>query len=123
MNRIVIELPIPHRILHKNGRTLRRGWLAAVTKAARERAYIEARAALGRRTAPKWKRANLSAQWYLTTARKRDDDGLTSWLVPYRDGLEDAGIVENDTGITVMPHTVAVDKSSPRVVLTIEATQ
>lgn len=33
--------------------------------------------------------------------RKHDDDNLIAWLKSYRDGVADAGLVSNDSQITV----------------------
>lgn len=128
MTSITIELPIPAKCLHKNNPWTHWGTVSTAKKKARSLARILASSELARqkKAAPKWVRATLRAEWYFRPAkrgkalREHDDDGLTGWLVAYRDGLEDAGIVANDSGIVTLPHTVGVDKANPRVVLTVE---
>ena len=131
MTTITIELPIPHRLLHKNGRTRAYLYRAMIVRNARRLSQVLASSTLAEAKAepPRWKRATLHAAWYFKPSkrgaklREHDDDGLVSWIVPYRDGLQDAGIIANDSGLTHLPHTVAIDAKHPRVVLTVEAKQ
>jgi Holliday junction resolvase RusA-like endonuclease len=120
-NIIIINFPLPPRVLHHNGRTKRYGYLASVVKKARHDAGW-----IAKPHAPSepWTRATFHATFYFTAKRKRDDDGLLDWVKPYRDALQDAGIIADDNGFTVLAPSVVVGKhQSPRVVLRIERTE
>jgi crossover junction endodeoxyribonuclease RusA len=82
---IVIPLPLPHKILHKNGRTKNYKWKASVTKAARNAALTMAY--LVRPKEP-WQAVRIDLTFWV--GRKHDDDGLIHWAVPYRDGIAEA---------------------------------
>jgi len=128
MNRIEIELPLPPAVLHPNART---HWAAKArsTKRYRNSAYIRTLAVLNGGPAPRWQSATVRAAWYFAPAKRgaalrtRDADGLISWLKAAFDSLQDAGIIANDSGLTHLPHTVAIDAKHPRVVLTVGAVQ
>jgi hypothetical protein len=91
----VVDLPLPHRVLHPNGRTRKYGWRAKLVKEHRELACL-----LARSQAPKqpWGKAKYRVTFSLP--RKQDEDNLGAWLKSYLDGIQDAGIVENDSGLT-----------------------
>jgi hypothetical protein len=104
---VVIELPLPHNILHPNGGSRHHhAKVARLVKDARGNANLCALSALGRRAAPAWESARLDAAWYFDVKRlrKHDDDNLTAWLKPYRDGLADAGLVPNDSRFVMGSH-------------------
>jgi Holliday junction resolvase RusA-like endonuclease len=121
MNRdtIMIELPLPPAVLHPNART---HWAAKArsTKRYRNSAYLRSLEVLNGSAAPMWKAATVRAAWYFKTKRNRDLDGLVSWAKAAFDGLQDAGIVANDSGLTHLPHNVYIDRDRSRVVLTVE---
>ena len=111
---LTITLPLPDPVLNPNGRKHWRA-IAAAKKKARENARIHALAALGRRTPPRWKEAIWSATFYFKDARRRDKDNFISAMKAHRDGVADAGVVENDSGFVLLPAVFCVDKARPRV--------
>lgn len=122
MKSVTISLPLPHRILHPNGRTRAHKWRSVVIKKERGIAHSLAIAASAN-AKPRWKRATMESRWYFKTNARRDTDNLVAWAKAYIDGIADAGIVENDCGIVQLPPTIAVDKVNPRVEITIQETK
>jgi len=114
---ITITLPLPPRELSPNARV---HWAAKAkrTKAMRERANMEARAAQGRRTR-RWERATVRATFYHKDRRRRDRDNLLASCKAVFDGLADAGVIVDDAGLTHLPVECEVDKASPRLVITV----
>jgi hypothetical protein len=92
---VTFALPLPHRVLHPNGRTRKHGWRAKLVKEARQLAGYIARC---NAPAKPWKRAKYRVTFSLP--RKQDEDNLGAWLKSYLDGIQDAGIVANDSGLT-----------------------
>lgn len=115
---ITVTLPLPPEILHPNGRTRSHGYRASMVRKARgEARLIGQQAANG---APLLKAA-IRSTWYMP--RRRDEDGLLAWLKPYIDGLCDAGLIKNDSGVTLLPPTQITGAAGQerKVVLTIES--
>jgi len=118
---IEITLPLPPKQLHPNGRCHYMAKARAVKKA-RWEAGIAAVAALEGRKPPRWEKATVQATFYV--AKKGDGDGRNSSLKAALDGLQDAGIVANDSGLTVLPPLQVLDPrrgGQRKVVLRIEA--
>ncbi len=92
---ITIDLPLPHRVLHPNGRTRNYKWRSTVVKEHRAMACMVARGHAPRKP---WTLARYRVTFSLP--RKQDEDNLSAWLKSYLDGLQDAGIVANDSGLT-----------------------
>ena len=111
---IELTLPLPPNVLHPNGRTRNVKWRASLVKKARSEAALVARM---QAPAVPFKRAKVHATFY--HPRERDDDGLIAWLKSYLDGLQDAGIIENDRGFTLLPPVQIMGKER-KVVLRIE---
>lgn len=103
---VTITLPLPNACLHPNARACWQQRMRS-TKRARAGACLAAYQYRPRQPA---KRLTIQPVFYL--ARKRDGDGLVAWLKAYLDGLQDAKLIENDSGITVLPPKVV-----PRVPL------
>ena len=59
---------------------------------------------------PLWRLAECHATFYLE--RRRDGDNLIAWLKATFDGLEDAGIVENDGNFIHLPPTQITGKET-----------
>lgn len=93
MNTITIELPLPHQVLHPNGRTRNHGYRASLIRKARADAGIVGKL-MKPDTCP-WKAATVHPTFFLS--QRRDEDGLYGWLKPYLDGIADAGVVVNDS--------------------------
>ena len=99
MAAITVTVPLPHPWLSPNRRT---HWApkATAVKKAREAAFLCAKEALARNLPPRWAYATLSVAWY-SLKRQPDADNVLAMLKPSIDGLEDAGIFENDRGLKI----------------------
>ena len=111
---ITIILPLPPAELNPNAAP----HLMTKRRAARkykEFAWGVTLEMLGRRPAPKWKRATQQATFYHAAIRQRDGDNANASLKHATDGIACAGIVENDSGITHLPAVFKIDRENPRV--------
>lgn len=111
---VTVNLPLPARILSPNARPHYMAKAKAV-KSHRRQACAVALAANPNR--PMWKSATLHLAFTFPTKHKRDDDNLVAMCKPYRDGLKDAGIVEDDSGITLLP--VSIGYGEPKLTMTV----
>lgn len=113
---MLIDLPLPHKLLHRNGSTRSYMAKARLTKKARGDAKLAGIAArYDANHSHPWKRATLAATFYVKHHQSMDEDGLIDWLKAYRDGLADAGIVENDRGFTNATPVLVKGDKHPRV--------
>lgn len=113
---MTIELPLPARGLHPNARVHWKAKARAVKKARADAGLV------GKLHRPKscpWAEAVLHATYHFDKKRTRDDDGLVGWLKSYRDGLQDAGIVRDDSRIR-MGNVTEVIGMERKVILRIE---
>lgn len=118
---IVINLPLPPEILHPNARTQNVNYRAAMIKKARGEAEFVSRMAKVNSGWMQCTRAWYSLKFFLP--RSRDEDKLDAWLVPYRDGIQDAGLIKNDSGFKLKGIEQITGKSAGGkrgVVITIE---
>ena len=101
-SRIVIAMPLPPKILHSNSRTKNYKWRAAETKKYREACRLSACGTLfeQRIEPPVWKLAECQCTFYLE--RRRDHDGLISWMKAAFDSLQGI-VIENDSGLIHLP--------------------
>lgn len=122
MTELTITLPLPDKCMSPNART---HWWPKQKATAKHRnaSYISALVALAEvgEKAPQWKSASFQATWFKRTKHKLDQTNATGMLKAAEDGLEDAGIVENDSGVEWAPHEFKVDKADPRIELTIRS--
>jgi hypothetical protein len=112
-----ITLPLPHKHLSPNGRPHWRA-KAKATKAARCKCSLEtvlATKAFAVQHQPRWKTATVLIRAYFKDARKRDKYNNQAACMAYFDGLADAGLIDNDSGLTHLPMVVAIDKKNPRI--------
>lgn len=115
---LTIVLPLPDRDLHPNAR-VHWGKKQRLTREARQRACIATKDAIGshkvfRGQAPWWERAEVRITFYFPDKRRRDADGLLSWCKAYLDGIADAGVVTNDSGLWFQPVDTGIDRERPR---------
>lgn len=115
---LTLTLPLPPRELHPNARVHWRPKAKAVATY-RMLAKGAALVALGRARQPRWSAAAAQAVFYVKDRRRRDRDNLAASLKAGWDGIADAGVVENDAGITHLPVRIEVDAARPRVEITI----
>lgn len=128
MNTYTIILPLPHKHLSPNARPHWRA-KAKATKAARWTANTETVKEIlihaifstdqSSMRLPRWKTATVLIRAYFKDARKRDKDNIQASCKAYFDGLADAGLIDNDSGLTHLPMVVAIDKKNPRLELVV----
>jgi crossover junction endodeoxyribonuclease RusA len=108
---VVVVLDIPPRELSPNARV---HWAA---KARAVKAYRAAAMQAAALVAPgwRWERAEASAVYYFAEARRRDADNLLAMLKPAFDGIAEAGLLVNDSGLVHQPVRVEIDAANPRV--------
>jgi len=116
--RIIITLPLPPRELSPNARS---HWAvkAAATRRYRQWAWAEAVATAGG-TGDRWPQATAKATFFFRQRRRRDRDNLLASLKAAFDGLADAGIISDDSGLTHLPVNIDIDRDNPRVEICIE---
>jgi crossover junction endodeoxyribonuclease RusA len=96
---IKIKLPWPDKLLSPNARC---HWAvkSKCTKQHRALACIAARQQCGSR--PNWKSAFYSLTCTLAPKQRQpDEQNLIAHLKAYVDGIEDAGIIQNDRGLRI----------------------
>jgi len=117
MTSLTITIPLPPKEVRNNWRG---HWAkkAAAVKQYRFHAHMRALEAMGHREA-NWKKAKVHITAYFPTARHLDPTNLIDALKPAFDGLQDAGVIENDKNLwPERPVIVTRDKNS-RVELTV----
>ena len=114
---ILVVLAIPPKALSPNARV---HWaaLAKAKRSYRRTAWALALEATACRR-PQHARATVQATFYHRTARRRDGDNLLASLKAAFDGIAEAGIVANDSGMTHLPTIQRIDTRNPRVEITI----
>lgn len=110
---LTLYLPLPDRRLHPNGRCHFRV-KADMTKAARQLAAYTARIAVGPR-ALLWDAATLNLTVCLSAKRHADQDGAVAWIKAYQDGVADAQVIRNDSGIKIGVVEITSDRYCPHV--------
>ena len=113
---VIVELPLPSPKLSPNRKPAHWSTLSTARKKARSDGYIatvKARIDCQHQTA--FTKCEAHPTFYFRTNRRRDGDNFAAMLKPYFDGMVDAGLVVNDSGITHMPPKFEIDKASPRV--------
>lgn len=120
---LMIDLGLPPAELSPNSRC---HWAvkAKAVKRYRRSAGVIARARLGRAKAPRWRRAQVLAVFFLPDGRVRDPDNLMACLKPAWDGLVDAGILADDRGLVILPPILkrATDEDGPGVRIVVNET-
>ena len=107
MTSLTIFLPLPKAALFPNARVhWRVRWRE--TKLARRLACEAAKAALVKEWPPRWPSASLHVKFTLPGQLRHDPANLMRSLKAYEDGLQDAGIIENDRGL--WPERPVIDR-------------
>lgn len=98
-----LTLPLPAEGLHPNARVHHMA-KAKLTAKARLEAGLVAKLEKARQLphlCRAFAKATVSMLFFMP--RRRDEDGLIGWCKAYFDGLQDAGVIVNDSGLTVLP--------------------
>lgn len=104
--------------VNPNSRTHWRG-IAKAKKQDMELAELQARAAMGRRNAPKWPKASMAVTWYAKSRVRPDPGNAIARFKGIEDAIQNVGIVTNDRDL--YPSVVFdISPKSPRLVITIE---
>ena len=118
MNTFHITLPLPAKELSPNARC-HWGTKAVKTREARITAWAGAMAILWHDDSPRGEKAMSQLTFYFKTKRRRDADNLLASCKAYFDGLVDAGILADDSGLGHFPIIFHKDKDDPRLEITI----
>jgi hypothetical protein len=124
-DRLEIELPMPPSATRPNASGQHWTKKARAIKRQREDAATASAIALRGITPPRWQAASVQATFYRhqKNCRRADSDNLVGWLKASFDGLQDSGVIANDSGLTHLPPQQLLGKEadgSSRVVLVIE---
>ena len=115
---ITVVLPLPAACLSPNARCSWRTKSKSVRKY-REAGFAVARQARGRSGRGGWRFAEMTCKFYFRDRRRRDPDNLLASMKSAIDGFVDAGILTDDSGLVHRPVEIHVDRSRPRVEVTI----
>lgn len=113
---IRIEMPLPHKALSPNARV---HYLTKAKKVKEYRAIAHysaiAKTPFSQLPDRGWPEATTQATFYHPTRGRRDADNLLASLKPAFDGIADAGVILDDSGLVHLPVRKEVDKENPRV--------
>ena len=117
MTNLTITIPLPPKDVRNNARV---HWAkkAAAVKQYRLLARFRATTAMGL-TKLGWKKAGVKVTAYFPTARHLDPTNLIDALKPAFDGLQDAGVIENDKELWPERPVIVTRDKNPRVELVI----
>lgn len=116
MNQITIVLPLPDKCLSPNARV---HWAKKAKAAKKYRVESHFAVMLSKGAGLNWTQAKYTARFYFKDARRRDADNAIASLKSAIDGVADAGLVVNDSGLWPERPEFHVDKENPRVEITI----
>lgn len=111
----MVTLPLPPGQLSPNAR----GHWAKKDRAVKAYRTLAANAVRLVGRVPEWPGATMAAVLYMPTANTPDDDNAAASLKAARDGIADAGLVQDDKHIRALPTLVQVDRERPRVEITL----
>lgn len=112
---VTIHIPLPHKSLSPNSRG---HWRVAAKHKAALRAAAKYSAIVPQPVDP-WPAAEVQAHFRFQTAHKRDRDNLLSSLKAAFDGLQDARLIADDSGVVHLPVTYAKAQPGEQVGVTL----
>lgn len=117
---VVIDLPLPSRVLSPNGRASWRKKAKAVARY-RDAAFLVAKQAQGG-VWRRWTRAVARVTFHWPDDRRRDEDNAVLLLKPAFDGFVDAQLLVDDSTRELKrePPVHCIDRRRPRVVIEVE---
>lgn len=117
---VTFTFSLPPRILSPNARSHFHA-KARATKKYRTDCKVRVMTQVAGGFKPRWKTATLQMHWIAKTRMRPDDGNAIASFKAGLDGITDAGILDDDRGITHLPVTFGVDRDNPRLVITIDA--
>ena len=117
---VTITLPLPPKELNPNKQVASRGGRMAKARATdkyKTAAKVQVLATVPGGWKPRWKTATIQVEYYFPTMAFRDADNCLASLKAAFDGLTDAGLLDDDRGVTHLPVKRAKDSEKPRVVI------
>jgi Holliday junction resolvase RusA-like endonuclease len=122
MGSVSFDLPLPPKECHQNrsGRTT--GWreTARVVREARDFACLTSLMQSTYEMCPRWRRCSVSLLFRFPDRRRRDLFNYAGACKPYLDGLVDAGVMADDSGIEWGEISRCIDREHPGVTIKIE---
>jgi Holliday junction resolvase RusA-like endonuclease len=117
MNSLTLTIPLPPPALRNNARV---HWAkkSSAVKTYRFQTHMMALKASGGKC-PNWKKATVQVTAYFPTARHLDPTNLIDALKSAFDGLQDAGVIENDKDLWPLRPVIVTKDKNPRVELVI----
>jgi Holliday junction resolvase RusA-like endonuclease len=117
MNTLTLTIPLPPPALRNNARV---HWSdkAKAVKSYRLLTRFRATTAMGLKKLG-WKKATVQVTAYFPTARHLDPTNLIDALKSAFDGLQDAGVIEDDKCLWPLRPVIVTKDKNPRVELTI----
>ncbi len=121
MTSLTITIPLPPKEVRNNARVHWAKKAAAVKVCRTETRLIAVRAIASNEMSDNlpWKKASVKVTAYFPTARHLDPSNLIDSLKPAFDGLQDAGVIENDKELWPERPVIVTRDANPRVELVI----
>lgn len=113
MNSLTVTLPLPPKALSPNARC----HFMAKANAAKKYRATSKYLAIAQGVRERWERASVSIVWRTKINRRRDADNCLASLKNGLDGLRDADVIADDSGLSFEP--IRFEKGEPGVVLTV----
>lgn len=120
MKSVTIVLPHPPQILRSNGSHGGHHARNRAAQAYKAQARLLSIQAFARQPAPRWRQARLLITWRSRTKIHPDPTNLVGMLKHAIDGMEAAGVIENDRGLWPERPRIEMGASWSEVVLTVE---
>ena len=112
-----ITIPIPPRAIGPNGRCHRMKKHRLCQAYKQTVGYIALGVLAGNK--PKWVKATYTVEWFAKRKTLLDEDNADGSLKYARDALQAVEMIADDKGLSRTGFVFAVDRTNPRVVLTI----
>lgn len=121
MTSLTITIPLPPKDVRNNARVHYMVKAQAVKVCRTSTRLIALRAITSNEISDKlpWNKAKVHITAYFPTARHLDPANLIDALKPAFDGLEDAGVIENDKNLWPERPVIVTKDANPRVVLVV----
>ncbi|CAB4165146.1 hypothetical protein UFOVP817_38 [uncultured Caudovirales phage] len=120
MTTITIVLPLPDKCLSPNARVhwAKKAKVVKHMRVACKYLTTSAIALYGYPERPNWTRATYKARFYWKNNRQHDSDNAIASIKSALDGVADAGLVVNDSGLWPERPEFLIDKENPRLEIT-----